>query len=353
MNSDLIVITIMAFLSFILPALIYNYKVGRSSRFSNEISTFFPLCIAVAPLSVAAYFIFYDSHDFLRVFWLPEIVALFVAAIALFLSIRNNRLFYLFTIIGAIAGSWLLPYATAVAIFPFSAICNRLIVALLWCLFTYIYKYSDTGDGMTAIQSLTISLGIAVLGLINAIPVLLGVLGLIFSAAFSALLLFTWPPARLRINDKEASCLGFMLFGLMVWTAGENAGSCVIIYSMYILADFVWALMLRLTFLEKYSNIMQNTSYRQSLSIGFSPSSAATFACRGQILLLFFGTFQALSSTQGSLLLISAFIAVWILYKLRNLSESLKIRDINRQVVDDLQARVNEVKQYLHRDDNF
>lgn len=165
---------------------------------------------------------------------------------------------------------------------------------------------------------------------------------------------FTWHPSRLHVSAHAACCFGFILFAPCVWTAAENAGSCVMIYALYFLVDFVWAVTLRLTFVEKYAAIADNTAYCAAVAEGVPPASAVAFSFRAQILLLFLGTFQALADNHGSLLLISVFITVWLLYKLRNAGEgNANLRDINRQVIEDLQDRVNDIKQYINKDKNF
>ena len=132
-----------------------------------------------------------------------------------------------------------MPDDAAAGITPLPAIYNRIILALAWWFFAYIYRYSNTGDGMTALQSLTIAVGIGILGFINAIPMFIGIAGLVFAMTSLALLVFTMPPARLHIDGNEASCIGFLLFGIMAWVAGENAGSCVLIYALFLLIDFI------------------------------------------------------------------------------------------------------------------
>ena len=79
---------------------------------------------------------------------------------------------------------------------------------------------------------------------------------------------------------------------------------------------------------------------------------AASFSCRIQLLLIFFGVFQTLSVHQYSLLTVSTIITVWFLYRFHNLDQQQQsIAEINRKVLEDLQDRVNDIKQYIHGDD--
>ena len=53
------------------------------------------------------------------------------------------------------------------------------------------------------------------------------------------------------------------------------------------------------------------------------------------------------------MLLVSALISIWLLSKMRNLSENNKtIKDLNKEVLEDIQARINNIKQYINKDEN-
>lgn len=361
MNSTFFIALLAAFTGFLAPAICYSFIVRRNNRFNEEASlqksAFLPFAITAFFLSVGLFFILYTPQQFLTSFSLIELIVPFGAVILVYLSTlyhKTAKFFPLFLFIGALAGSFALPENAAAAVFPLNPLYNRIIICIIWFAFSYIYRYANSGDAMLSIQSATIAVGIGFLGFIDAIPMLLGVIGLTFAASFAALMSFTWHPSRLRIPTNTSCCFGFIICALCIWTATENAGSCVTIYALYLLVDFIWAAALRLSFVEKYASIANNTAYREAVAQGMSPAAAASFSLRGQILLLFLGSFQALADNQSSLLLISFLIIVWFLYKFRNISETVSsIRDINRQVIDDLQDRVNDIKQYINRDKDF
>ena len=85
-----------------------------------------------------------------------------------------------------------------------------------------------------------------------------------------------------------------------------------------------------------------------------NPAQAASFSMRIQLLMLFFGCFQAYSPTPWSLLLVSSLIALWLIYRFRNIPAPMQsFKDINAQVLEELQDRVNEFKNYVKRTINF
>jgi len=361
MDSVFFIVLFAAFAGFLAPAVCYSFIVRRSSRFNSgnspQKSAFPPFAAATFVLSAGLFFVLYTPRDFLTSFSLVELCVPFAAAFLIYLSTlsaKTAKFFPLFLFIGAAAGSAALPDEAAAAVLPLAPLYNRMIICAAWFAFACIYRYADSGDAMLSVQSATVAGGIAVLGFINAIPAFLGGIGLIFAAASAALMSFTWHPSRMHISAQTASCFGFLLFAPCIWAAAENAGGCVVIYALYLLVDFIWAAALRLTFIEKYAVIADNTAYRAAVAEGMQPAAAAAFSFRAQILLLFLGTFQALAERQESLLLISVLITTWFLYKFRNISEgNANLRDINRQVIEDLQDRVNDIKQLIGKDKDF
>lgn len=361
MNSNFFIALIAVFIGFLTPAVCYNFIVRRSNRFNNGVSlqkdVFLPFAATTFILSSAVYFIFYTPQQFLTSFSFIELLVPFATVILACLSVlsgKTEKFFLMLLFIGSAAGSAALPENAAAAVLPLDPIYNRIIICIVWFFFSYIYRYANSGDAMLPAQSATIAAGIGILGVIDAIPLMLGIIGLIFAASLTALTVFTWHPSRLVISSRAASCFGFILFALCIWTASENAGSCVIIYALYFLVDFIWAIGLRLSFVEKYAVTENNTAYREAVADGMLPATATSFSLRVQALLLFLGSFQALADKQSSLLLISTLITIWFLYKFRNISDgNAGFRDINRQVLDDLQDRVNDIKQYINKGTDF
>lgn len=353
-NGTFFINLFITFVCFIVPAVIYNFAANQDGSLFKQ-TPFMPFCLTVATASLLSYFLFYDENQFLTSMTIGELISPFVAAALIYLIIHTKKLYksaYLAVACGALACSCLIPQEIIVAISPLPLICNRLLIAVVWTAFCWLFTYSNTCEATSAIQAFTISTGIAVLGFINAIPLFLGMLSAYFAVAYFALIIFNWYPSRIQLSKNDIICLGFLLFAPISWTVYENATSCVIIFSMYLLIDFAYASILLFTFIPQYRNLLNNTSCRQALQKGLTPSTAASFSCRIQLLLIFFGVFQTLSAHQYSLLSATAIITVWFLYRFRNLDQQQQsISEINRKVLEDLQDRVNDIKQYIHGDD--
>lgn len=354
MSSTFLIGLLITFMCFIVPAVMYNSAVRRNAPILKQIS-FIPICLTVAVASLLSYFLFYNQHQFLASMSLVELILPFVVAILIYVIARAKNLYkltYVAFACGAFICSFAIPQDAVAAISPLAPIYNRILVAVAWTFFSWIFAYSDTCEAMSGIQAFAITAGIAILGFINAVPPLLGMFSAYLAASCFALIIFNWYPSRISLNKIDVMCLGFLVFAPISWAVCENAASCTIIFSMYLLIDFVCAALLLLTFSRKYRNLIDNTSCRQALQKGLPPSMAASFSCRIQILLIFFGAFQTMSSHQYSLVLVTALMTLWFLYRFRNLDQKERsIAEINRQVIEDLQDRVNDIKQYIHGDD--
>ena len=358
MSINFIIVLISAFLSFITPPLLNRFLSQNATPFNGKSKQqiFLPLLIAIFIICSADYFIFFDDKDFLHSFNFIEFLSPFILASLLFLIglyNKTSKFFIPCLALAVIIASFTIPADSIAAIFPLSAAINHIIIVIIWFLFSYIYRYTNNGSATLGIQTATITLGIAFLSLFNAIPFFLGVISLIFAAASISFSAIKWPPAKNNISDNTASCIGFIIFALITWVGAENAINCTAIFSILFIADFIWAALMRVTFIEQYSNIMHNTAYQQALNSGFSAQVATSFLCRAQIIIILLGILQAYSNQQYSLLLFSGIMAIWLLYKLRNLSQETKsIKDINQEVIADIQDRINDVKQYLNREND-
>lgn len=357
MSINFIISIIAAFFAFIIPSVSYKIFSSGNNPFAdkNIKSIFLPFITSSLVISSVAYPFAYDKYDFLHSFNFIEMITPFLLAVLLFFSGKTSRTskhFIILLLLASVICSFTIPTETVSSILPLPALCTRIIIFAACFLFSYLYRYANLGGATLGTQSVAIALGISVLGIIGAIPFFLGLLGMIITAGCFAIMVATYPPSNKTVPDNDASCLGFTLFALMLWTTGEQAAPCVAIFTLYFVTDFIWALLLRLTFIEQYSNIKENTAYRQAIAQGIAPQFATSFLCRAQILIIILGAFQAYNSQPHSLLLISTFIGIWLSYKMRNLSENNKtIKDLNKEVLEDLQARINNIKQYTNKEE--
>jgi len=361
MNIHFIVAVLTTLASFLIPAIVFVRFAGSQTVFNRENSVFrsafLPIAGTLLPLMIIVYLFFYNSDDFIYSLNIWQIILPFVFGAVIFatdFTDRFKRLPVWTMLAGAAICSLTLPETAAANILPLAPWLNRVIIAIAWFLFSYAYRFVNSGDAMLPIQSATIGSGIGILAALGALPFILGIYGWMYAASFAILLSFTWYPARIRISKNSSSAFGFILFGLMAMAIGENCLPCILIFSMFAIVDILWAVAYRLTFLEEYSSIINNTAFQQSLQEGFTPARAASFSIRLQIVLLIFGCLQVYAPNQMSLVILSGLLAIWFSYKFRTLSAPVQsIKDINRQVLEDLQDQVNSFKEAIKKDDDF
>ena len=361
MNNHFIITLVSILPAFLVPAVFFT-RASQQNVFNRNngiwASVFAPAAVTLLPLMIVTYLLFYDQTDFIHSLNIWQILLPMLFAAAIFAAERLPKYSRIaaagIAVIGALVCVFTMPEAAAAAVFPLHVWLNRIILAAVWVLFCYAYRYTDSGDGMLALQSFTISGGIGLLAALGALPFIVGLFGWIYAAFFAILLSFSWFPARIRISADNARSLGFALFGLISMAAGENCLPCVAVFAMFGIVDIIWSLLYRLSFREEYRNIINNTAFQQSLQEGMSPRQAANFALRIQLVLLILGCMQIYAPNQLSLIILALLLAVWFSYKFRSLASSNQsIRDINRQVLEDLQDRVNEFKRYINKDDEL
>ena len=353
MNLTFFIVLGLAFLCFIIPAIRYVF-IARKGVFEQRgwrCSVFLPAAGVLLPVMLAAWFLFFDERDFITSFTLPQLLMPFAGAL-LILFVGNKTTDEKAVCAAVFAAAMLsvvvLPEESLFFISFMPAWAARLSIAACWILFTLFWRFVNNGDGSLAVFSAAASLGVGILGTVNALPVFIGAAGWFFTAVFLVLTTFSWYPSRVKISSVDAAAFGFLLFSLLLSASAEGAVSCSLIFIMFPLVDFCWALILRLTVLSCYADLIDNSGFRQAVNNGISPDQAASLIIRSQMLTLLLGCFQAYSPAPGSLLLIALLLSVWLNYRLRFVSAPQQtIRDINAQVLEELQDRVNEFKSYL------
>lgn len=359
MNTYFILTLCSAVICFLVPAITYNIATKKGQVFNRPHSVintiFLPMFAALLICTLGGFYFLYDANSFISSLNVIQTITPVIGAILIYLSgysPKFSKYTWIIILICSLAVALTASDANLTFIPDLNLWLSRGLVFALCFIFSYAYRYTNSGDGMLSVQSLAIICGIGVLSMVNALPVFIGFMAWISLASFVALLSFTWYPSRVKISPTAASAFGFLIFGLMAFSSYEGCGPCVLIFSMFMLIDVLWALAYKLTFISKYNNIMDNTGYRRALEEGMNPSQAAAFSFRIQILLIFFGVFQAYSPNPLSLVLLCAVITTWLCYKFRNVPTAAQsLKNINLQVIEELQERVKDIKDIVNRDE--
>jgi UDP-N-acetylmuramyl pentapeptide phosphotransferase/UDP-N-acetylglucosamine-1-phosphate transferase len=126
---------------------------------------------------------------------------------------------------GAVFQGLLPPYLDAAA------------AALLWVWFVNLYNFMDGIDGITAVETIAIGLGLALVGL-TAVPLVADHLQAgILAAAALGFLVWNRPPAKIFLGDVGSVPLGYLLGWLLLGLAATGQWQAALILPLYYLAD--------------------------------------------------------------------------------------------------------------------
>lgn len=132
---------------------------------------------------------------------------------------------------------------TSIPVLPFWL--ASLITAMIWVWFINLYNFMDGIDGITGVQTVTISLGICLLGITGAISFDIVAPIAIIGVASLAFLFWNWAPAKIFLGDVGSIPLGFMLGWALLYITHEGAWVAAVIIPGYYLADATITLLKR------------------------------------------------------------------------------------------------------------
>lgn len=107
--------------------------------------------------------------------------------------------------------------------------------AALW--FVNLFNFMDGIDLISAVETVAITLGIALLAALGAIPAAYGTIAVALLGAMLGFVPWNAPPARLFLGDAGSLPIGFLLAVLLIHLAAANALAAAIILPLYYLAD--------------------------------------------------------------------------------------------------------------------
>lgn len=165
---------------------------------------------------------------------------------------------------------YLLPLPLPTALDTLPPFAQYLITGLAWLWFINLYNFMDGIDGITGVETLTITLGTAaVLGVTSGNHVLIAP-ALVIAAAMPGFLKWNWPPARIFMGDVGSVTLGYLLGWLLIASSAEGSWIAVVIIPGYYLADATVTLIRRAFRGEKVWKAHRQHAYQQAVQNGMS-----------------------------------------------------------------------------------
>jgi UDP-N-acetylmuramyl pentapeptide phosphotransferase/UDP-N-acetylglucosamine-1-phosphate transferase len=184
---------------------------------------------------------------------------------------------------------------------------DRVAAVLLWVWFLNLYNFMDGIDGITAVETLFLGVGIAlVLSLAGAAADHAPMLALVMAAGAAGFLRWNWPPARLFLGDVGSVPLGYVMGWLLLAMAAKGLWVTALILPLYYLADATLTLMMRLARGERVWQAHRQHFYQRALAPDGDHAAVLMLIIGGNIALL---TLAALATLWPWLALLLAFLA--------------------------------------------
>jgi UDP-N-acetylmuramyl pentapeptide phosphotransferase/UDP-N-acetylglucosamine-1-phosphate transferase len=206
-------------------------------------------------------------------FWLMIAGALLLAAISWAddLTPRPASLRFGVQVAAVALGLWSLGSATLFqGLLPLPL--DRALTALLWLWFINLFNFMDGIDGITAVETITIGGGLALISASGLLHFPLdGFAGGVLAAAALGFLFWNWAPARIFLGDIGSVPLGYLLGWLLIVTAAVgHEWEAALILPLYYLVDASWTLGRRALRGEKVWRAHREHFYQRAVQRGFS-----------------------------------------------------------------------------------
>lgn len=232
-----------------------------------------------APLCLAAVYVFNLPHAlFLNVLFLAGV---FVAAIGWWDDKANCPAAVRLMVHMLAVGACLLLLPPVLPFLPFWA--DRVVVFLAWVWFLNLYNFMDGIDGIAASQAAFLGLALSVV-----VPFIKPI-GLILAGVSIGFLRVNWRPAKIFMGDVGSTYLGFVLGGLLMFSA--SAAPHILLLPLATLtllfsADTTYTLIKRLLKGHKPWQAHREHWYQRATQVGLSHAQVVKIGLGVNALLL-------------------------------------------------------------------
>lgn len=192
--------------------------------------------------------------------------------------------------------------------------------ALLWVWFINLYNFMDGIDGITAVETIAIGSGLALVGL-TSVPLVADHLQAgILAAAALGFLAWNRPPAKIFLGDVGSVPTGYLLGWLLLGLAATGQWQAALILPLYYLSDATLTLGRRALRGEKVWHAHRQHYYQQAIRAGRSHGTISTAVALANLLLVGLALIAAHAGVPGpagwlalaGALLVIAALLVWM-----------------------------------------
>jgi UDP-N-acetylmuramyl pentapeptide phosphotransferase/UDP-N-acetylglucosamine-1-phosphate transferase len=143
---------------------------------------------------------------------------------------------------------------------------DRLATALLWVWFINLYNFMDGIDGITAVETVTLALGICLVAVLGLDETPIAIPALALAAGALGFLRWNWPRASIFLGDVGSVPLGFVTGWLLLLLARQGQWAPAVILPLYYLADATITLLRRLATGERFWEAHRSHFYQRALA---------------------------------------------------------------------------------------
>lgn len=139
------------------------------------------------------------------------------------------------------------------------------LIALGWLWFINLYNFMDGIDGITTVQTVSITIGIIIISLIAGYSDENILLSLAIMGSVLGFVIWNWHPAKIFMGDVGSIVLGYVLGFLMIRLSLEGSLAPMILTSLYYLVDSTYTLLKRLLRGDKVWQAHSEHFYQQAV----------------------------------------------------------------------------------------
>lgn len=143
---------------------------------------------------------------------------------------------------------------------------DRVATILLWTWFINLYNFMDGIDGITAVETIAIAVGVAIVGHLAGDASHITAPALALAAGALGFLRWNWPRASIFLGDIGSVPLGFVTGWLLLLLAGEGHWAAALILPLYYLADSTVTLLRRIARGERFWQAHRTHFYQRALA---------------------------------------------------------------------------------------
>jgi UDP-N-acetylmuramyl pentapeptide phosphotransferase/UDP-N-acetylglucosamine-1-phosphate transferase len=208
---------------------------------------------------------------------------------------------------------------------PIVVECAALIVLGVWAV--NLTNFMDGIDWMTVAEVVPVTAGLALFGLIGALPPSAFVVTLALFGALLGFAPFNRPVARLFLGDVGSLPIGLLLFWLLVMLAGRGYVITALLLPLYYLADATITLIRRAGRGENIFEAHRSHFYQHATKAGWPVTSVITRVFIVNVVLVVLALLSATTRTplaQTIILIAGAAAVAWLLAWMQRSKPNLK-----------------------------